>query len=231
MYPADLRNVALGKGRTAALADPTNKHTIENLSLTLSNSLQLKLHKDLTFDASYNINNYRRLYKDRTAANIYSDAVGVTKTTTHYQKDTYRERPYEYTYHNVDAYFTYEHSWNKEHNFKAVAGYELRKIPTCGQHRRAVRTGQRPDRFVQLGQRRHLLARTAGYLGLQDARFLRPHQLRLQGQVSLRSLDARRRHVALRQKGSLGLLPLGVGRLALHRRAVHGGRPPLVGQR
>ena len=110
-------------------------------------------------------------------------------------------------------------------------GYELRKIPTRGQHRRAVRTGQRPDRFVQLGQRRHLLARTAGYLGLQDARFLRPHQLRLQGQVSLRSLDARRRHVALRQKGSLGLLPLGVGRLALHRRAVHGGRPPLVGQR
>ena len=82
MYPADLRNVALGKGRTAALADPTNKHTIENLSLTLSNSLQLKLHKDLTFDASYNINNYRRLYKDRTAANIYSDAVGVTKTPT-----------------------------------------------------------------------------------------------------------------------------------------------------
>ena len=52
MYPADLRNVALGKGRTAALADPTNKHTIENLSLTLSNSLQLKLHKDLTFDVS-----------------------------------------------------------------------------------------------------------------------------------------------------------------------------------
>ena len=127
MYPADLRNVALGKGRTAALADPTNKHTIENLSLTLSNSLQLKLHKDLTFDASYNINNYRRLYKDRTAANIYSDAVGVTKTTTHYQKDTYRERPYEYTYHNVDAYFTYEHSWNKEHNFKAVAGMNYEK--------------------------------------------------------------------------------------------------------
>ena len=124
---ADLRNVALGKGRTAALADPTNKHTIENLSLTLSNSLQLKLHKDLTFDASYNINNYRRLYKDRTAANIYSDAVGVTKTTTHYQKDTYRERPYEYTYHNVDAYFTYEHSWNKEHNFKAVAGMNYEK--------------------------------------------------------------------------------------------------------
>lgn len=53
--------------------------------------------------------------------------MGVTKTTTHYQKDTYRERPYEYTYHNVDAYFTYEHSWNKEHNFKAVAGMNYEK--------------------------------------------------------------------------------------------------------
>lgn len=122
MYPADLRNVSLGKGRTASLADPANKHTIENLSLTLSNSLNIKFYEDLTFDANYNINNYRRLYKDRTVANTYSDAIGVSKSTTHYQKDTYRERPYEYTYHNVDAYLTYAHTWNNAHNFKAVAG-------------------------------------------------------------------------------------------------------------
>ena len=45
-------------------------------------------------------------------------------------------------------------------------GYELREIPPDGQYRRTVRTGQRSDRFVQLGQRRHLLARDAGYFGL-----------------------------------------------------------------
>lgn len=122
MYPADLRNLAVGTGRTASLADGTNKHTISNQRMTLANNLQLKLYKDLTFDINYNLNNYRRLYKDRTIGNTYSDAIGEFKTATNYSKDTYRERLYSTMDHSVDAYFTYDKRWNTTHNFKAIGG-------------------------------------------------------------------------------------------------------------
>lgn len=122
MYPADLRNISLGTGRTAELANGDNKHIIDNKMLTLSNNLHLDIFRDLSFDATYNINNYRRLYKDRNHADTYSDAIGVFKTATNYSKDYYRERMYEYYIHSVDAYFSYGHSWMDRHNFKAVAG-------------------------------------------------------------------------------------------------------------
>lgn len=122
MYPYDLRNIALATGRTASFMDEGNKHIIENQMFTLSNGLHLTPAKGLSIDATYNLTNYRRLYKDRHHDQVYSRQIGVYETSTTYMKDRYRERHYGYTLHNVDAYLTYNHTWNDAHNFKVLAG-------------------------------------------------------------------------------------------------------------
>lgn len=122
IYPKDIRSVGIGKGRGPLTAIAGNHHDINNRTLAMSNSLELTPVEGLTIKATYNIDNYFRLYKDRTLAATNSDVLGVIKTNTAYAKDEYRERHYEYTIHSVDAIASYTHTWAQKHNFTALIG-------------------------------------------------------------------------------------------------------------
>lgn len=122
IYPNDIRKVGVGKGRGPLTCIDGNRHDINNRTLAMSNSLELTPLEGLSIKATYNINNYFRLYKDRTQAATYSDILGKVVTNTAYAKDEYRERHYEYTNHSVDGVVSYNHTWAEKHNFTALAG-------------------------------------------------------------------------------------------------------------
>lgn len=129
IYPNDIRKVGVGKGRGAITCLPQNRHDINNRTLALSNSLEITPLEGLSIKATYNINNYFRLYNDRTLEATYSDILGNIVSNPAYAKDEYRERHYQYTIHSVDAVVSYNHTWNEKHNFTALAGmnYETKR--------------------------------------------------------------------------------------------------------
>lgn len=125
MYPADMRNVSLGTGRTVEIQNPDNVHKISANRMTLGNNLNLKIFEGLTLDANYNLNFYHRLYNDRNHPDTYSKTIGSFITTSNYSSDNYRERIYDYLLHNVNAYFTYTKAFADAHHFTAVAGTDF----------------------------------------------------------------------------------------------------------
>lgn len=129
IFPNDMRGVGVGKGRGPITMSEHNYHDIHARTLALSNSLELTPVKGLSIKATYNISNFFRLYEDRTLASQYSDAIGSVKENVSYSKDEYRERHYQYTTHSVDGVISYTNSWNKAHNFTALAGtnFETRR--------------------------------------------------------------------------------------------------------
>lgn len=129
IFPNDMRGVGVGKGRGPITMSEHNYHDIHARTLALSNSLELTPVKGLSIKATYNISNFFRLYEDRTLASQYSDKIGEVKENVSYSKDEYRERHYQYTTHSVDGVVSYTNSWNKAHNFTALAGtnFETRR--------------------------------------------------------------------------------------------------------
>ncbi len=129
IFPNDMRGVGVGKGRGPITMSKYNYHDIKARTLALSNSLELTPVKGLSIKATYNISNFFRLYEDRTLASQYSDQIGSIKENVSYSKDEYRERHYQYTTHSVDGVISYTNSWNKAHNFTALAGtnFETRR--------------------------------------------------------------------------------------------------------
>lgn len=125
MYPADMRGVSLGTGRTVEIQNPNNRHVISANRMTLGNNLNFKLLEGLTLDANYNLNFYHRIYKDRNHPDVYSSTIGTFQTTTNYSSDNYRERIYDYLIHNINAYLTYSRTFAKDHHFTAVAGTDF----------------------------------------------------------------------------------------------------------
>lgn len=129
IFPNDMRGTGVGKGRGPITMSEHNYHDIQARTLALSNSLELTPVKGLSIKATYNISNFFRLYEDRTLASQYSDQIGSIKENVSYSKDEYRERHYQYTTHSVDGVISYTNSWNKAHNFTALAGtnFETRR--------------------------------------------------------------------------------------------------------
>ena len=129
IFPNDIRGIGVGKGRGPITMAEGNYHDIHARTLALSNTLELTPVKGLSIKATYNISNFFRLYEDRNHASMYSDAIGSIKENVSYSKDEYRERHYQYTTNSLDGVITYTNSWNKAHNFTALAGvnYEARR--------------------------------------------------------------------------------------------------------
>ena len=129
IFPNDIRGIGVGKGRGPITMAEGNYHDIHARTLALSNTLELTPVKGLSIKATYNISNFFRLYEDRNHASMYSDAIGSIKENVSYSKDEYRERHYQYTTNSLDGVITYTNTWNKAHNFTALAGvnYESRR--------------------------------------------------------------------------------------------------------
>ena len=119
-------NSPMGGGHAGFLTADVARNTRKNEDWVLSNELNYKVFKDLTLTASYAYKNRGRLYKYRNNTFDYSQQEGVTKT---FQSGTiydyYQESHRTIEDHNVNVYATYEHLWNKKHNFKAVAGTQF----------------------------------------------------------------------------------------------------------
>jgi len=94
----------------------------------------------------------------------------------------------------------------------------VRGLPFHVARREADRPVERQHRLVHRGDGPH--HPLTGNPGLPHAGILRPRELRLRRALHLRGERPRRRFVALRARPPLGILPLGVGRLAHQRRVV-----------
>ena len=107
---------------------------------------------------------------------------------------------------------------------------QLRGLPLVETERPPERVAEREAELHQHGAGRDRTLRRVEY-GLPDAGLFRPCELRLRRQVPFRSIGTLRRFVALRRQRPLGLLPLGIGRMAHLGGEILGADAQLVGQR
>lgn len=119
-------NSPMGGGHAGFLTADKARNSRKNEDWILSNQLDFKVFDDLTLTATYAYKNRGRVYKYRNMPFEYSQQEGVTKKfTSGTIYDYYQESHRTIEDHNVNAYATYEHLWDKKHNFKAVAGMQF----------------------------------------------------------------------------------------------------------
>lgn len=124
-------NSPLGAGHGGFLTANEARNSRENKYWILSNQFDYKLTQDLVLTASYAYKNRNRLNKRRSMPFDYSRQEGVFSTfTSGTITDFYQEIHHDIDDHNVNAYATYEHTWKKKHNFKAVAGTQFEDYRT-----------------------------------------------------------------------------------------------------
>ncbi len=116
-------NSPLGAGHAGFLTDNRSRNSRENKYWILSNQLDYKVFDDLTITASYAYKSRNYIYKRRSLPFEYSRAEGETSTfTSGTITDYYQEGHLNLEDNNLNIYGTYNHVWDKKHNFKAVVG-------------------------------------------------------------------------------------------------------------
>lgn len=109
------------------LVDDRSHHQNNQKYIIIGNRFDIDIFKDLVLTVDYSYKYRKRLNSVRNYNLHYSNKQGEEKTIiTGNFKDFYRENHYETNEHNLNAYATYTHTWNKAHNFKALAGYQYR---------------------------------------------------------------------------------------------------------
>lgn len=118
-------NSPLGGGHAGFLTANEARNKRTNKDLVLTNQLDFQLHKDLVFTFSYAYKDRNRTRNYRNMPFEYSRQEGVTQSfTSGTIKDYYQETHVNIRDHNLNIYGTYQHTWAKAHNFKAVAGMQ-----------------------------------------------------------------------------------------------------------
>ena len=118
-------NSPLGGGHAGFLTanEARNKRTDKDFVLT--NQLDIEVNKDLIFTFSYAYKDRNRIRNYRNMPFDYSRQEGVIQNfTSGTIKDYYQETHINIRDHNLNIYGTYQHTWNKQHNFKAVGGMQ-----------------------------------------------------------------------------------------------------------
>lgn len=116
-------NSPLGAGFAGLMTDNQSRNKRSNQYWILSNRLDYNLTKDLVLTASYAYKYRNRQNNRRIVPFEYSRQEGVFATFTSGTITDYYQEIHQNIYdHNVNVYATYEHNWNKKHNFKVVAG-------------------------------------------------------------------------------------------------------------
>ena len=116
-------NSPIGAGHGGFLTANTSSNSRGNRYLIITNQLDLTVYKDLVLTASYGYRTRDRLYKYRNNTFDYSTQEGVVKTfTSGSVENSYNEITYGYSGQSANIYGTYNHTWNKAHNFTAVVG-------------------------------------------------------------------------------------------------------------
>lgn len=116
-------NSPLGGGHAGFLTANEARNKRENRDWILSNQIDWEVYKDLTLTASYAFKNRIRSRNYRNMPFEYSRQEGKTQNfTSGTIKDYYQEVKLNVDDHNLNLYATYQHTWDKSHHFKAVAG-------------------------------------------------------------------------------------------------------------
>lgn len=114
-------------GTPPYLVDNRARHANNQKYIIVGNRFDIDIFKDLVLTVDYSYKYRGRLNKVRNHNLHYSNKQGEEKTiVTGNFKDYYRENHYETNEHNLNVYGTYTHTWNKAHNFTALAGYQYR---------------------------------------------------------------------------------------------------------
>ena len=118
-------NSPIGGGHAGMLTADKNRNTRLNNYMVITNQLDVDLYKDLTLTASYSYRSRNRINRYRNNSFDYSKQEGVmTNFVSGSIFDYYQEYHGNINHHNVNAYLTYDHTWAKKHNVKAVAGVQ-----------------------------------------------------------------------------------------------------------
>ncbi len=118
-------NSPLGAGHAGFLTANEARNSRGNKDYIISNQLDIDVFKDLVITASYAYKYRNRIYKRRSMPFEYLDKSGTVKTfTSGAITDYWQELHGNTNRHSVNVYGTYTHTWNKQHNFKAVAGMQ-----------------------------------------------------------------------------------------------------------
>ena len=118
-------NSPLGGGHAGFLTANEARNRRTNKDLVLTNQLDLEVNKELIFTFSYAYKDRNRVRSYRDMPFEYSRQEGVTQTfTSGTIKDYYQETHVNIRDHNLNIYGTYQHTWDKRHNFKAVGGMQ-----------------------------------------------------------------------------------------------------------
>lgn len=124
-------NSPLGAGHAGYLTANQARNTRENRYWILSNQFDYTVTDGLVLTASYAYKQRKRLSKRRSIPFEYSRAEGQFQTFTSGSiTDYYQEVHHDIDDHNINVYATYDHLWNKKHNFKAVAGTQYEDYRT-----------------------------------------------------------------------------------------------------
>lgn len=116
-------NSPLGAGHAGFLTANEARNSRGNKDFIISNQIDIDVFKDLVITASYAYKYRNRQYNRRSMPFEYLDKSGSVKTfTSGAITDYYQELHGNTDRHSVNIYGTYNHTWNKQHNFKAVAG-------------------------------------------------------------------------------------------------------------
>lgn len=118
-------NSPLGAGHAGFLTANEVRNSRGNKDYIISNQLDIDVFKDLVITASYAYKYRNRIYKRRSMPFEYLDKSGTVKTfTSGAITDYWQELHGNTNRHSVNVFGTYTHTWNKQHNFKTVAGMQ-----------------------------------------------------------------------------------------------------------
>lgn len=118
-------NSPLGAGHAGFLTANQARNSRGKKDIIISNQLDVDVMKDLVLTASYAYKYRNHTINRRSMPFEYLDKSGTVKTFTSGSiTDYYQELHGNTNQHSVNVYGTYTHSWNNDHNFKAVAGMQ-----------------------------------------------------------------------------------------------------------
>lgn len=116
-------NSPIGAGDGGFMTSKRGHNDKSKTLVSVVNKIDIDLYKDLTFTASYSYRQKRDVNKYRNNTFDYSRQEGVVQSFSSGSiLNSYTEGEGYNIVHLLNAYLTYNHTWNQKHNFKATAG-------------------------------------------------------------------------------------------------------------
>ncbi|MGQ1944403.1 SusC/RagA family TonB-linked outer membrane protein [Ornithobacterium rhinotracheale] len=126
-------NSPLGAGYAGLLTADKNRNSRRYKQLAISNQLDATLFKGFVLTAQYSYRNYTKLNKYRNVPFLYSKKQGVEQLFSSGSIfNEYTEYVYDEDLNTINVYGTYNKTFGRSHNLKAVAGTQYETFRSVG---------------------------------------------------------------------------------------------------